>query len=646
MLALPSKGLVFAWGAVALVTLVTVGCSDRDTGTTLALPSCEAAPRCTAKDARTDASMPGTDASMPGTDASMPGTDGGAARDAGNRVTDGAPAIPDGGVSVGRACHAFTTEPMGCVMASPLRVTSRGDAYVLAPSTDGSLRALDPATGRTSWSVALPVPDGEVADITAPPAFFDAGHLVIGYQHVNAQASYGRITQNVAVLDLEARALDPAFPILTLDATGREADGGTPVPFSTPNTFGRSPLLHVGVADRTRGLVYVGFGNQRDIQPWHGWLFELDLDAWAANGPTAAVTGTLLTTPESDCGPAGASGARENVCGGGIWAPAGMGAHDAQDGIEIYVPTGNGQLDLARRDYANGLLRVERGLAFEPGCDATACTPWNAADPGAACLSTCRNLFVPRLLPGEDFVRPESGACDGMTLLECYATLDWDLGADTPARVSVPGGPDVIVLPAKDGAVYLFDAEHFGTLYDRETIAVPCGTATDVCTADWAGMMVTEPLVTTLDGMPLVMIPTFQFDKTHPAGVVALRIALKDGKPAFEPAWQAPRSDSAEAMARFRTHPGRLALTTIAGEPHAVMVDVGPTKNAKGTLLVIRVRDGEIVERAPLEGRGNRYVLPLVLEDGDRRRVVVSSCADNPPSKGTLEAVDLGTPCP
>ncbi|HVU04364.1 MAG TPA: hypothetical protein VHE30_21550 [Polyangiaceae bacterium] len=637
----PTSGAFLALAALATGTGALPSCANGHPIVRRAPdePRCDAAV-CPSRDAGTDARTPA--ASVDARVSVESGVDSGTPR----ARADAAPPTDSGTFAIS-ACHAFTSDPMGCVMASPMDVVSEGAHFVLAPSTDGTLRALDPATGRTAWSIVLPTPTGQVADVTSPPALFDSSHLVVGFQHVDPKASYGRITQNVAVVDLEARALDPDFPLLTLDATGHEVDGGSAVPFSTPNTFGRSPLLHVGVPDRTRGLVYLGFGNQRDIQPWHGWLFELDLDAWKTSGAAAAVTGTLLVTPESDCGPSGASGSRDDVCGGGLWAPAGFRLHESASGFEVYVPTGNGQLDLARHDYANGILRVGRGLAFDPECDTAKCTPFDPDDPGETCLGSCGNLFVPRLLPGEAPVRPESGVCDGKTLLQCYAALDWDLGANTPVRVAVPGAPDVLVLPGKDGAVYLFDAEHFGTLYDRETVVSPCGTKTDTCKADWAGMMVTEPVVTTEGGTPLVMIPTFMFDVTHPAGVVALRIVTTNGVPSFEPAWQAPTFGSDESLKRFRVHPSRMTLTTLGGVPVVVLVDVSASSAAPGTLLVIRIRDGEILKRVPLEGRGNRYVLPLVLGDEDSRRVVVSSCPANPPSTGAMEAIDLRTTaCP
>ena len=109
------------------------------------------------------------------------------------------------------------------------------------------------------------------------------------------------------------------------------------------------------------GLVYVSFGNVRDLQPWHGWLFEIDLDAWQAQAqneiddagdgvnptdPVNPITGTLVTTAaEGDCGAEDSDGPREMACGGGIWAARGpevIADPASPDGYALLVATGNG----------------------------------------------------------------------------------------------------------------------------------------------------------------------------------------------------------------------------------------------------------------------------------------------------------------
>ena len=72
-------------------------------------------------------------------------------------------------------------------------------------------------------------------------------------------------------------------------------------------------------------------------------------------------------------------------------------------------------------------------------------------------------------------------------------------------------GPTVYVQPGgKDGSVYLVDAAHMGTLYDREQLVEVCGTPEDAVQdrlgrydCDAAGA--DEKLM----GVPVVIVPTF-----------------------------------------------------------------------------------------------------------------------------------------
>ncbi len=190
-----------------------------------------------------------------------------------------------------------------------------------------------------------------------------------------------RSAHHAAVIDAATGALDPAFPTVTLTASV-PGHGGN-VPFLAANNFSRSTLITAKRPGDDLGMVYVTFGNLRDIQPWHGWIFALDLDAWRAGG--AAIAHTLLTTPETDCGPPGDSGSDDMICGGGIWAPSGPTLVPTTDSFELWVPTGNGQLDLARGDLANTIMRVPPDLAFDPGCDPVACADFDTTAPAEAC---------------------------------------------------------------------------------------------------------------------------------------------------------------------------------------------------------------------------------------------------------------------
>lgn len=507
----------------------------------------------------------------------------------------------------------------GCTIASPLLVESRGQEVLLAALASGDVVATSSADGSEVFRVNLTAAAGRTTHIAATPGVFGS-RVVIPYMVLQSDTGE-RVAHRVVVLDLETRALASSFPPLTLTASVPASDDSGEVEFLAANAYSRSAVPVAHPAGSTFGLAYVAFGNLQDIQPWHGWLFEIDLDAWAAGGER--ISAVLLATPETDCGPPGESGSSDMICGGGIWSPPGPTLFERDDGFELYVATGNGQLDLGRRDYANSVLRVGRGLAFDPACDPEACADFDPIDPAPDCMESCRDEFIPRLLPGDPPFDPPDGRCDGKTFFECYALLDWDLGANTPARVAVPGGPDVLVVPAKDGGLYLVDADHLGTLHDRIQLTAICGSGGGSCSANWAGTMVTVPVATTVKGLATVLVPTFIFDEVNPAGLVALQI-IRDGggAPHWRKLWEAPPFSSPEAIDRFRGHVGRVALWSIAGTEYAALVDPGPENTTDGILYLVRVADGAIAERAELDGPGRKYTLPLARGD----TLYVASC--------------------
>ncbi len=518
----------------------------------------------------------------------------------------------------------------GCIATSPLLIASQDSAFVLVAASDGLLAGVQPKTGQRVWELRLPVPEGYRPWLLATPVQFQ-NKLVVAYQ-VRALRSHERISHRVAVIDLDQRRLDPAFPVVELQAQKTSSDGTGVVRFNPATALSRSALVYAPGGDDHLGYAYVSFGNYLDIQPWHGWVFELDLSAWLDRGAQAAISGVLLTTPEESCPQEGKSGARHTICGGGVWAPAGPQVFPVGDGFELLVPTGNGQLDPPRQDYANALMRAGPGLAFESGCDVQLCADFDPSEPALACLESCKNLFLPRLPAGEDALRPASGVCDDKTFWECLAWMDYDLGANSPVKVEVPDGPTVYVQPGKDGSAYLVDAEHMGLLYDRHTLVEVCGTAEDTCRIDWAGMVVTKPTLTEVDGTPVVIIPTFMPDSTHSAGLVALKIILVNGKPRFEPFWQAPDFSTQEARDRFRYHPTRAVVAQFgeAGEKYAWVGDMN-------FALGVRVRDGHIIERQKMLGWRSRNLLPLIHDD----ILYIPTCKhDDGPSR--LEAYAIG----
>ena len=524
-----------------------------------------------------------------------------------------------------------------CTYASPIRVSHHEQTFILVTPYDGQLTALIPQTAEVAWSLRLPLPEGLAPFIVATPVQVK-DKLVLAYQ-TRSTKTWQRVDHRVTVVDLNTRTLDTAYPELILRAEKPASGGAGSVTLNPPTAHIRS-LVHAFSAERDMGYAYVAFGNPGDIQPWHGWVFEVDLDVWKAHGAEAAISGVLLTTPEADCGDK-KHGDRDTVCGGGVWTPTGPLVSPEGDSFEVLIPVGNGQLDLQRQDYAQSLLRVGPGLDFAPDCDPGLCANFDPHDPDRACLQSCKNLFIPRLLPNTPPLRPASGQCDDKTFMECLARLDADLGASAPVKVSVPNGPRVYIQPGKEGAVYLLDAEQMGTLYDREQIVDMCGTKEDKCRQDWAGMIVTQPVLAAVAGDPVVIISTFMLDQTHPAGLVALRIVMKDGHPQFEPFWQAPDFSTPEAVQVFRHRPSLVTRSSFGGEDYVWVVDVNSEGDGRGTLFGVRVSDGTIIARREMVGRGQRFTRPLVHEN----TLYVSSCQnDIGPSHLEAYALRSGSP--
>lgn len=514
----------------------------------------------------------------------------------------------------------------GCLLASPVAwdggfLTAAAD-NVRSFTRDGVLR----------WSRRLPAPDGEKAFVVATPVL-QGQQAFIAYHTIAAGAAFDvnteRLSQRVIALDASTGEVSPAYEPVLLEHVFESVDGA-PVPFRADRALSRSALVLANDGGTT--YLIVSFGNARDLQPWHGFAFALDLQRWRNQGGRAALAGQMTVTPESDCGAEGSSGSRERRCGGGLWAPSGPLVQRGPSGDALIFAPGNGQLDLARRDYANTLLRTSARLELAPRCG-SACDAFDPDAPSAACAESCRDLFIPRDAPGDTFPLPESGACDGLTLFQCWQALDY-VGGSTPVQLWF-GGRELLAYPAKDGAVYLIDAEHLGRLYHRRQLVPICGTRQDPCAMDWAGMIVTQPALVERDP-PLLIVPTFMPDRTHPAGVVGLSLVEGEAGPELAIAWRYPEHGAPEAVTMFREHPSRVAVTAIRASPVALLVEA--RRGGTGRLIALDAVRGTLLDAAPLQGPGYRFTLPLVMGD----RVVVPSCArEAGPSHLELFSLDV-----
>ena len=294
----------------------------------------------------------------------------------------------------------------GCLFASPLAIDDGAARRVLVADGGGEVAALDPLTGAKVWSVVLPAPAGEQGFALSTPVVVGR-RLVVSYHtvaagHERPTVNLPRLRHRLAVIDLDAHAIDPAFP--TVDVTATVKGHPDAITFTPSHVLQRSALMHVvppGAGAPRDGRVYVMYGNARDVQPYHGWLVELDLGAWRAGGAAKAIAAVRTTTEDSDCGTEGGDGSRDTRCGAGLWSPGGPLVMEEGNSYALVVPVGNGQLDLARGDYANTLMRFGPGLTFEDGCEATKCRDFSSETLPRACVDTCRDLFVPRLLSDE-----------------------------------------------------------------------------------------------------------------------------------------------------------------------------------------------------------------------------------------------------
>ncbi len=492
------------------------------------------------------------------------------------------------------------------IIATSVLDLSQGRSLVIVPVSNGIIAALDGETGGLVWKLNVPTPDGQQAQLISTPVMVGS-KLIVLYQCLEKSV---RTSHRLAVIDLLQKKWDPSFPVLELSAEKPAADGVSTVKFNPPTALSHAAVKHAMRSGSTWGTLYASFGNAGDTQPFHGWMFEIDMDTWQKLGAAKAISSVLLTTPEAQCPVTLEFATQEMICGGGIWAIAGPQLYPTTDSFEIVVPTGNGQVDLARHDYANTLMRVQPGLKFDDGCDGQLCKNFNPKQPDNACMASCKNLFIPRPPAADPALKPSNRECDNKTFWECLAWMDYDLGASSPVKAELSSGHSVLVQPGKDGAVYLIDARHLGTQYDRLQIAEVCGTPVDICKASWMGMIVTQPVLAYVNKEPVVVIPTFIPDKTHPAGLVALKVLLENGMPKLKRFWQFPDPSDVKTVQTFRSHPSLPVISTVEKNGDAIVwtVDIG----ANGTLYGVRIKDGALIAKQSLLGTGRQLSAPLI----------------------------------
>lgn len=499
---------------------------------------------------------------------------------------------------------------------------------LIVPSADGLVTAFDAASRRRVWQVALPRASQHSVWVMADPVRA-VDQLVFAYSWLPwIPQSQGTRSHHAAVIDLRRGIVNTEFPPIEFAAQARGVDDAI-ISFDPEFHHARSGLAHVPVQGGL-GLVYVGFGADRDQGIWHGWLYEIDLEAWRRTRGAKALANVLVTTPVTDCT------AEQKNCGGGVWAFAGPQIYRTSAGYEILVQTGNGRLDLSRNSYAQSLIRLTPGLKFAPRCDTGLCAKGDPKDPSRACLDSCRNLFVPRLMAGDPPLDPVDGSCRGVSFLRCLDIHDWDFGGGSPMRFE-SDGKAFYLTASKVGGIYLIDAERLGVLYDRKQAATLCGVANSPCPAIYEGLALAQPQIGRVGQKIIAVVPTFNPDKKSSAGVVGYEV--ETGKtPKLKEIWRTPATNTPEARQWFREPPTRLVISDVDGAPVAWIAD----NSEIGRLLAIRLRDGHILANIRTNGRPMRNAKPVVYKDV----IYLPTLAPGQAGKSRLEAYPIRPPEP
>jgi hypothetical protein len=100
------------------------------------------------------------------------------------------------------------------------------------------------------------------------------------------------------------------------------------------------------------GKLYIGFGSQGDVQPYHGWVFAYQT---AHIDQPPEVFCTTPATPDASNCCRSASAPPIGYPGGGIWqSGSGLAADSAGN---VYLSTGNGLWD-GQRDFSNSIVKL------------------------------------------------------------------------------------------------------------------------------------------------------------------------------------------------------------------------------------------------------------------------------------------------
>jgi len=267
-------------------------------------------------------------------------------------------------------------------------------------------KSLIPADATTIPSADLSTPITNEIGITSTPVIDGAtGTMYV----VAATKESGTYVARLHALDVLTGAEKFGGPVTiqaTSPGTGIGSVGGQ-IAFQTLLQLQRTAILLL------KDTVYLAWGSQNDLGPYHGWVLAYDAE-------TLDQLGVWNDTP--------------NGSEGGIWL-SGSGLSADEDG-NIYVVTGNGTFDAdtGGSDYGDSVVKVK----FANGTFAT-----------------------------NDFFTP----FDQMAM----ALGDIDLGASGLVLFNDAAGPvpDIGVIAGKNGKIYVLNLDNLGQFHAGSDIQIP-----------------------------------------------------------------------------------------------------------------------------------------------------------------------------
>jgi hypothetical protein len=238
-----------------------------------------------------------------------------------------------------------------------------------ASDTVFAFDADDPAASTPLWRTSLnpagetPVAASDVGDSTRYGKYADmSGNVgIVGTPVIDAATNVlyvvaktkdgsGNFFQRLHALNIASGTEVSGWPVtIAASVSGSNEQGQTNITFLPRQQNQRAALALWRPPNGGNPIVHIAWGSHGDAPPYHGWLMSYDT-------VTRAQVGVFLTTPnirEMD--------ENGDMAGGGSIWQAGQGP--AIDGAgNVYVMTGNGQLDEAKKNFGTSFLK----LSFSP----------------------------------------------------------------------------------------------------------------------------------------------------------------------------------------------------------------------------------------------------------------------------------------